>query len=257
MIRSEQPYDGVVVVTLDRSPVNAIDDQHVEDLAQALSDAKEAKPRVLVITGAGRLFSAGADIDMISERFASASGREDMVAFTATLQHVCQQIEDFPAPTLAAIRGAATGGGLEVALACDLRLATSTARLGLPEVRLGLIPGGGGTQRLTKVAGRATALRLILGAELVDAKEAERLGLVQWSVDESEFEDRWHQLAKELAEVSPFALAEAKQCIEAAATPNGYERERQATRTLMATEEAIEGVRAFLGTRKVKTEKKS
>jgi enoyl-CoA hydratase/carnithine racemase len=145
--------------------------------------------------------------------------------------------------TLAELCGRALGGGLELALACDLRIAAQDASLGLPEPRLGLIPGAGGTQRLPRIAGVAVAKRLILGAEVINGAQAAALGVVHWAVPSSELAARARQIARDIASLPAAALAEAKACIGA---QNGYERELEATARLLAQDETQRRVRAFL-----------
>jgi len=150
--------------------------------------------------------------------------------------------------TLAEIGGAAMGGGLELALACDLRIAAMEAKLGLPEVQLGLIPGGGGTQRLTRLCGRPLAARLILGAETLDGTAACELGIVQWTVSGAELPRRAVEIARRVAGLPAAALRASKACIAAAGEPGrgGYVDEIEATRRLLTDVETNERVTAFL-----------
>jgi enoyl-CoA hydratase/carnithine racemase len=138
------------------------------------------------------------------------------------------------------------GGGLELALACDLRIAAADAKLGLPEAGLGLLPGAGGTQRLPLLAGVAAAKRLILGAEVISGAEAARMNVVQWAVPAGELEAHARAIASRIAALPAQALAEAKACI---GDPDGYERELEATARLLARPETQARVRAFLGKR--------
>jgi enoyl-CoA hydratase/carnithine racemase len=150
--------------------------------------------------------------------------------------------------TIAEIGGAALGGGLELALACDLRIAAVEAKLGLPEARLGLIPGAGGTQRLTRLCGRPAAQRLILGAEVIDGATACDLGVVQWAVPRAELRERAAELARRVAALPLGALAASKACIAAAGEPGtgGYSLELEATRRLLTEPETRRRVEAFL-----------
>ncbi len=242
----------VATVTLDRAPANAFDEAQLDRLEEIVDQLGTGGAlRVVLVRSGGRMFSAGADIAMIAERFAD---QERMVAFTTRMQGVYARLEALPVVSVALITGAATGGGLELALACDLRIATSDARLGLPEVAIGLIPGAGGTQRLTTIAGRATALRLILGAELVDGDEAQRLGIVHWSLPAAELESFAERLTTQLVAAAAPAVAATKRCIAAAGTgADGFRMEIDATRALLGTAEARELVRAFLAERKSPT----
>ena len=234
----------VAVATLSRPPVNAIDEGWIARLQEVLGMAADA--RVLVMRSNQRAFSAGADLALMRSRFDSAAGRAQMVEFARAMQRAYAQLEASPLVSIAEIGGAAMGGGLELALACDFRIASDTARLGLPEARLGLLPGAGGTQRLTRLCGEATAKRLILGAEVVDGKEAARLGIVQWAVPPGDLDSRARRLAEELAALPAASLAACKRCIAAAGGDDGYEMELEATGALLASEDTQGRVRAFL-----------
>ena len=156
-----------------------------------------------------------------------------------------------PQVTLAEIGGAAMGGGFEFALSCDLRIAANEAKLGLPEVRLGLIPGAGGTQRLTRLCGPALASRLILGAEVLDGATAAELGVVHWAVPRAELAQRATELARRIAGLPAAALAASKACIAAACQPGrgGYTDELEFTRSLLTNPETQKRVTAFLAGR--------
>ncbi|HEY7726055.1 MAG TPA: enoyl-CoA hydratase-related protein, partial [Anaeromyxobacteraceae bacterium] len=169
------------------------------------------------------------------------------------LQRLLARIEALPLATLAEVGGAALGGGLELALACDLRVAAAEARVGLPEVGLGLVPGAGGTQRLTALCGPAVARRLILGAEVVGGAEAADLGLVHWAVPRAGLAAFAEGVADRLAALPRAAVAEAKSCIAARADParDGFEEELAATRRLLLHEpETRSRVEAFLAGRR-------
>jgi enoyl-CoA hydratase/carnithine racemase len=174
-----------------------------------------------------------------------------MYAFVAAIQRLFARIERLPQVTLAEISGSALGGGLELALACDLRVAATTAKLGLPELQLGLIPGAGGTQRLTRLCGRAVAARLILGAETIDGVAARSLGLVQWAVPPAELQAYAAATARRVAALPRAALAAGKACIAAAGEPGrgGYADELEATRRLLGEIETRRRVNAFLADR--------
>lgn len=240
----------VAVATLARPPVNAIDEGWIARLHEVVAMAGEA--RVLVIRSSEKAFSAGADLALMRSRFDSEAGRAQMVAFARAMQRAYAQLESSPLVSIAEIGGAAMGGGLELALACDFRIAAVTAKLGLPEARLGLLPGAGGTQRLTRLCGEATAKRLILGAEAVDGAEAARLGIVQWAVPPEELAPRAQRLARDLAALPAASLAACKRCIAAAAAggEDGYEMELAATGELLAREDTQDRVRAFLEKRR-------
>ena len=242
-------FDGpLAVLTLARPPVNAIDEAWLERMEAALDTLERASGvAVLLVRSSERAFCAGADLALVRSRFASAEGRSQMIALVRRLQAAYARLERLPQATLAEIGGPAMGGGLELALACDLRIAAEDARLGLPEVRLGLLPGAGGTQRLARLAGEALAKRLILRGETVDGREAAALGLVQWAVPAGELASRARSLAAELATLPPAALAACKRCIDAGVRgEDGYEAEVEATGTLLASTETQRRVREFL-----------
>ena len=240
---------GIAIATLDRPPVNAIDEAWVARL-DAIVDEAEARDdvRVLWIRAAGRAFCAGADLALMRERFASAEGRARMVDLTRAMQRLFARIERSPRVSIAEIGGAALGGGLELALACDIRIAADSARLGLPEARLGLLPGAGGTQRLTRIGGDAVARQLILGAEVIDGARAAALGVVQQYVPLDELETAARAQAERIAAVPAAALAACKRCITAAVdgTEDGYAAEVQGTAMLYAHAETQALVHRFL-----------
>jgi len=238
----------VAVATLSRPPVNAIDEAWISRLRKAIGAASRAS--VLVLRSDQKTFSAGADLALMRSRFDSEAGRAQMVALAREMQQAYAALEASPCISVAEIGGAAMGGGLELALACDLRIASATAPLGLPEVRLGLLPGAGGTQRLARICGEATAKRLILGAEVVDGTQAARLGIVQWAVPPEALRARAMQLAQDLAALPPASLAACKRCIAAARGDAGYELELEATGMLLASAETQGRVRAFLDKRR-------
>jgi len=244
-LRIEGP---VAIATLSRPPVNAIDEGWIARLREVVAMAGQA--RVLLIRSSEKAFSAGADLALMRSRFDSAQGRVQMVAFVREMQRAYASLEASPLVSIAEIGGAAMGGGLELALACDFRIACATARLGLPEARLGLLPGAGGTQRLTRLCGEATAKRLILGAEVVDGAQAARLGIVQWAVPPGDLASRAQRLAGDLAALPAESLAACKRCIAAAGGEDGYEMELEATGALLASEDTQGRVRAFLEKRR-------
>jgi enoyl-CoA hydratase len=240
---------NVATVTLNRPEVlNALNAEmfdELESVFRALS--ADAAVRVIVITGSGdRAFAAGADIRALTETDA-VSGK----LVSERGQQVFLQIERCGKPVIAAINGVALGGGCELALACTLRLAADTARLGLPEVKLGLVPGYGGTQRLTRLIGRGAALRLMLSATIVDAAEALRLGLVEEVVPAAELLNRARALAETIAALSPLAVAGVLEAVEhsTASLEEGLAAEANIFGRLCGTEDKHEGLTAFLAKR--------
>ncbi|HUH14029.1 MAG TPA: enoyl-CoA hydratase-related protein [Longimicrobiales bacterium] len=237
---------GVATLRVDRPEKrNALNALVRRELVEALDrlEADEAV-RVLVLTGTGeRAFVAGADIAEFAER----TPLEQRAAMEPP--SVFERLAACPKPTLAAINGYALGGGCELALACDIRIAARSARLGQPEVKLGILPGGGGTQRLPRLVGYGAALRLILTGELIDAEEAARLGLVDLVVDDDALPVRTRELATSIAAHSPVALRLAKEAVRAALEvplTAGLRLERELFVTAFASEDKAEGVAAFL-----------
>jgi enoyl-CoA hydratase/carnithine racemase len=241
--------DGVASITLARPPVNAISEAWIRAFDIALDRlATRANWRVLHLRSSQKVFCAGADLKEVRERIEAPDGPDRMYAYVAGIQRLYSRIERLPQVTVAEIAGAAMGGGLELALACDLRIAAIEAKLGLPEARLGLIPGAGGTQRLTRLCGRPVAQRLILGAEVIDGATARDLGVVQWAVPRAELAQRAAELVRRVAELPVGSLVASKVCIAAADEPGGggYMSELEATRLLLTDPETRRRVDAFL-----------
>jgi enoyl-CoA hydratase len=240
---------AIAIATLERPPVNAIDDAWVERLEAILDEVEaDAAVRVLWIRSEGRVFCAGADLALMRERFDSEAGRASMVALTRAMQRVFARIERSVKVSICEIGGAAMGGGLELALACDLRLAADTAKLGLPEASLGLLPGAGGTQRLTRICGDAVARQLILGAEVMEGARAAALGVVHQCVSGPALQAAARAQAERIAHVPAATLAACKRCIGAAVfrDEDGFEAELQGTAQLYASPETQALVRRFL-----------
>jgi enoyl-CoA hydratase/carnithine racemase len=241
--------DSVASIVLNRPPVNAFDDKLIEELGGALDQVEQHSDlSVLHIRSGLKVFCAGADLQMMEDCLETDDGRDQMIDIVRELQRVIDRIENLGAVTIAEIAGAALGGGLEFALACDLRVASDRAKLGQPEVSLGLIPGAGGTQRLPRICGEATARRLILGAEIIDGTEARRLGLVQWVIAADELRTWTDGLAKRLGSLPAEALASCKRCIAASrdSSVDGYELELTETRRLHDILDTQSRVRLFL-----------
>jgi len=254
-----QTSGAVATLTLSRPPVNAISDEWVR-LFEAQLDRLDATVSVLHIRSDQKVFCAGADLKEMRGRMDMADGPDRMYAYVAGIQRLYFRIEALPQVVLAEINGAAMGGGFELALACDLRIAANEAKVGLPEARLGLIPGAGGTQRLTRLLGPALAKRLILGAEVLDGAAAAQLGLVHWSAPRAELPQRAAETAKRIGELPPAALAACKACIAAASEPGrgGYTDELDFTRSLLSNAETQRRVTAFLaGATELSTQSKT
>jgi enoyl-CoA hydratase len=240
---------GIAMATLCRAPVNAINEEWLAALNGMLDEVeRNADVKVLWIRSSERVFCAGADLALMRERFASDAGRREMVAMAGRMQNVYARVEKLAKVSIAELGGAALGGGFELALACDLRTIADTAKVGLPEARLGLLPGAGGTQRMTLRCGDSVARRLILGAELVSGKDAVGLGLAHWVVPAAELEAYTRDIARRVAAMPAAALAACKRCIDAALDPgsDGFEVELAETAMLYASGETQGLVKQFL-----------
>jgi enoyl-CoA hydratase/carnithine racemase len=237
----------VLVATLARAPVNAIDAALLARLDAVVTEAEADQAVSLLHLRSGeRVFCAGADLALMRACLAGAAGSETMLGVVREMQRVFERIERAPFVTLAEIGGAALGGGLELALACDLRVAAEEARIALPEVGLGLLPAAGGTQRLTALCGPGVARRLILGGEAIDGAEALRLGIVHWALPAAELAEWTAALAARIAAHPREALAATKRCIALAVSEAGFAAEIAATRALYSSPEMLERVSAFL-----------
>ena len=241
--------ERIATVTLARPPVNAFNAEMFEAFHGILDGlSKRSDWSVLHIRSALKVFSGGADLAEISTRFSAPDKMDAAAKITKPFQELFQRISDLPQVSLAEIGGAAMGGGYELALGCDLSIAANEAKLGLPEPGLGLLPGGGGTQRLTWLAGPAVAARIILTAEAVDGKTARELGMVQWAVPRAELESEASKIARRIAGLHPVSLAACKVCMRLARDPerNGFAAETEWTGRLLATEETQRRVADFL-----------
>lgn len=243
--------DGVLCVELVRPErVNAINRRMCAELSQVVARAgSDASVRVVLFTGRGRAFCAGADI---SELAAYTTVNEPL-DHISLLQRGYNALEELEKPTIAAIHGFAYGGGLELALACDFRVVARDAKLGVPEIALGLLPGAGGTQRLSHALPMAVAKRMILLGEALGAEEALAHGLITSVVEPEQVREAGLALARRLGALPPLALRIGKLLIHGAAQPAlraGIEAERQGMAFLFATEDRVEGTRAFLEKRK-------
>lgn len=241
--------NGIARLTLDRPPVNAISKAWLEGFGEHLDElAARDDWTVLHIRSARNVFCAGADLNQLRGRLDEADGARLLAEDTRRFQILFDRIEALPQVTLAEIGGPALGGGFELALSCDLRIAAAEARIGLPEAGLGLLPGAGGTQRLTRLCGRGIASRVILAAEVLDGTAACRLGLVQWAVPGAELADRAAALAERVAALPRAALAACKHCIAVAGQPgiDGFAEEIAATARMFAEPATRSRVTAFL-----------
>ncbi len=242
--------DGVAVLSLCNVPVNALSARLIRAFHSSLDEIEGGRDvHVLHLRSALKVFCAGADLSEMQANLASPSAIDNQIGAVRAIQALLRRIESLPFITIAEIGGAAMGGGLELALACDFRVAANEAKLALPETNLGLIPGAGGTQRLTALCGPAVAKRLILGAEILDGATAAALGIVHWAVPRAELAGFAGDLATRLAKLPRAAAAAAKSCIAAQSDParDGYEEELQRTKELLLNEpETRARVEAFL-----------
>jgi enoyl-CoA hydratase/carnithine racemase len=246
-----QRFRNVVAVTMARAPVNAFDKGFVEAWNRCLDDVDPSAIAVLHIRSAQKVFSAGADLKMMRDFFSSEGAAANLVEHVAAMQDVFDRIEALPCVTVAEIGGSALGGGFELALSCDLRIVAHGALVGLPEAGIGLIPGAGGTQRLTRLCGEAVAKRIILGCDVVDGQVAERIGLAQWSVPDAELRGFADTTVARIAGLSTAALGAAKRCIVAGGTDikTGLLLERLETLRLLDMDDTRQRVGAFLKNR--------
>ena len=243
--------ESIATLTVDRPDVkNALNLETVQECRAALAAlAADAAVGVLIITGAGEsAFVSGADINDIRAR-----GRDEGLA--AINSSLFAEIERFPRPTIAAINGYALGGGCELALACDIRIASETAKFGQPELGLGIIPGAGATQRLPRIVGMGRAKHLILTGEIVDAKQALEMGLVTAVTPAGQLQIRARELAKKILQQGPLAARLAKIALNASARvdmDSGLLIETLAQAICYSSEDKTEGTTAFLEKRKAK-----
>lgn len=242
--------DGVALVRLARpEKLNAIDARMVAELRAVLEAARgDESVRVLVVTGTGRAFSAGADI----AELAGLAGPPEFERFIEAIQTAFAALEELPIPAVAALNGLAHGGGLELALACDLRIVAAGATLALPEIKLGVLPGAGGTQRLPRLLPLAVAKQMLYLGEPLDAEAALRLGLVNAVVPRERVLDEALDWARRLAGLPPLALRSAKRLARVAleADPRtGFDAERLTVASLFGSSDRREGMAAFLGRR--------
>ena len=242
---------AVRVVTVNRpDKLNALDAATLDALHDAFeAAAADAAVRAVVLTGAGpKAFVAGADISQMAD-LSPVQARD----FSLRGQRTMRRIETMPKPVIAMINGFALGGGLELAMACHLRLAADTARVGQPEINLGLVPGFGGTQRLLRLAGRAATLELCLGGAPVDAARAHPLGIVNQVLAPEKLEEATMELANRLANAAPLALRGILDCVNTGAECGiGEALEFESTQfgLVFSTSDMREGTRAFLEKRK-------
>ncbi|MDV6378138.1 enoyl-CoA hydratase [Sporosarcina sp. GW1-11] len=239
--------DGhVALAKIDHPPANALSTKLIEEVDQLLTKVEhDEEVRVVVLCGEGRFFSAGADI----KEFTTVETGEEFSELSAKGQEVFERLESFSKPIIASIHGAALGGGLELAMACHIRLVTKSAKLGLPELQLGLIPGFAGTQRLPKLVGVAKAAEMMLTSDPISGEEAVQWGLANHAYTDEELMEATLKLAKKISQKSPIAMKHALHMLSYSKDPsyyNGVEAEAKSFGEVFVSADAKEGIQAFI-----------
>jgi methylglutaconyl-CoA hydratase len=243
--------NGIAIITLNRpESANALSTALLNELAHLLHNlAFRRDVRVVIFTGAGeKVFCAGADL---KER--AGMNETEVRKTVALIRETINQIEQLPQPVICALNGSAFGGGLELALACDIRIAADTAQLGLTETSLGIIPGAGGTQRLPRLIGKGKAKELIFTAKRITAKEAEQIGLVEYVVPQEQLMEKAMEIAEQIVVNAPIAVMQAKIAINRGLDVDlatGLRIEQMAYDITIPTKDRLEGLQAFKEKRK-------
>lgn len=242
--------EGIATITMNRPDVlNALNNQVFNELALAAEElTRDNSVKVVIITGGDKVFAAGADIDQLAAANPVDAATGDKPSYRAF--HL---IENMPKPVIAAVAGYALGGGCELALVADVRIAAENAQFGLPEIKLGIIPGAGGTQRLPRLIGAGRAKELIFGGEFINSAEAWRIGLVNKVVPTDQLQTEARKLAKRFSNRGSIALRMAKSAINEGLRMDleaGLQYERQCFSLLFATQDQKEGMTAFKEKRK-------
>jgi enoyl-CoA hydratase len=238
--------DGVAFVTIQRPPANALSSAIIKELSSLFGELEtNEEVRVVLLHGEGRFFSAGADI----KEFTTVTSGEAFSKLAIDGQKVFERIETYPKPVIAAIHGAALGGGLELAMSCHIRLVTEKAKLGLPELQLGLVPGFAGTQRLPRHVGMAKAAEMLFTSEPISGKEAAEYGLANQAFAEEDLMPKATELALKIARKSPIALKAAIELLNFTKHENyfkGVQKEADSFGTVFVSADAKEGISAFI-----------
>lgn len=244
--------DSLAYVTINRPEVrNALNKQTLDEISHAVTELEEDDSvKVIIFTGAGeKSFAAGADINQLKDR-------TFLDAFQpGSMQQVYDKIESCKKATIAMINGYALGGGCELAMACDIRIASTNAKLGLPELNLAIIPGAGGTQRLARIVGKGKALEMILTGKIIDAEEAKMIGLVSEVVSQEELVSKTEEIAEKIISKGPLAVMMAKLAVHFGTETNmktGLYIEKLSQAILYESEDKKEGTTAFLEKRQAK-----
>lgn len=244
-VEVDSPVDHAVTIVFDRPEArNAMNQQLRTETKETLAAIEDSDARVIVLTGSddAGTFVSGADVTELAERTTQEQRR------LTKPPRIYEAVENHPLPTVARINGHALGGGCELALACDVRVAAESALFGFPEITLGLIPGGGGTQRLPRVVGHGKAMQLVLTGEFIDAEEAATLGMVEEVAPDDGLDDTVESVAGNIATNSPVALEYAKQAVQASrrmGLTEGLEHEYELFLGAFSSEDATEGITAF------------
>ncbi|WP_432358301.1 enoyl-CoA hydratase [Sporosarcina sp. UB5] len=238
--------DGVATVAIDRPPANALSSGLIQEIDRMLDKVEnDESVRVIVLHGEGKFFSAGADI----KEFTTVTSGEQFSKLASAGQDVFERMESFNKPIIAAIHGAALGGGLELAMGCHFRIVAAKAKLGLPELQLGLIPGFAGTQRLPRYVGMAKAAEMLLTSDPITGEEAVRFGLANHAYSDEELLPKTMDMAKKIAKKSPIAVKAALQMLQYTKTASFYEgvkAEADSFGEVFVSEDAKEGIQAFI-----------
>ncbi|SIT83632.1 enoyl-CoA hydratase [Edaphobacillus lindanitolerans] len=242
--------DGLAIAAISRPPANALSQGLIREIGELLDSVEnDSEVRVIVLHGEGRFFSAGADI----KEFTEVETGEGFSRLAEGGQQVFERLENFPKPVIAAIHGAALGGGLELAMACHMRFVTNGAKMGLPELSLGLIPGFAGTQRLPRYVGPAKAAEMMLTAEPITGEEAVSWGLANRAFGEEELLDETLKTARKIAGMSPVSVRAALRMLQYgkhAGFHEGVKAEAGSFGEVFVSEDAKEGIAAFIEKRK-------
>lgn len=238
--------DKIATITIERPPANALSSGLLREISAVLDEVESNDEiRVILIHGEGRFFSAGADI----KEFTTIETGEEFSKLSTYGQDLFERMEKFPKPIIAAIHGAALGGGLELAMGCHFRLVADNAKLGLPELQLGLIPGFAGTQRLPRFVGTARAAEMLFTSDPITGLEAVQYGLANHAYPESELLDHAYKMAKKIAKKSPVSIKAAIDLLNYAKTEkyyNGVKKEAELFGDVFLSNDGKEGISAFM-----------
>jgi enoyl-CoA hydratase len=255
-VNPDDPVDHAVTIVFDRPEArNAMNQTLRRETRESLEAVEDSDARVIVITASSEssMFLSGADIKEMQERTQIEQRKSGQTP------RIFEQVEDHPLPTIARVNGHALGGGCELALACDIRIADSSVLFGLPEITLGLLPGGGGTQRLPRLVGEGKAMQMVLTGDPIDATEADEIGLVEEVVDPEDLDEAVTDVVESIASNSPVALRHAKQSVQSSREmplSAGLDHEFELFLGLFASEDSSEGIAAFIEDREPEWEGK-